>query len=195
MSLINPPLYLFLSSSFSPLSSKLLGTKDKIRRISVPFFCTVLYHVRSTGNCFSLSLRRHVHKFSKYSRMLNLATTGSTLRARRQKYTATWTIMVWTRCIYHVSVLSLLLALVNDLSNCTPWIYYLHGSGNSEWWKRLNLICFEGGEMSKPLYLCRETCSVFDDLVVELKSQMTTDESRAWVEEMILTYSPLKSMC
>ena len=28
---------------------------------------------------------------------------------------------------------------------------------NSEWWKRLNLICFEGGggEMSKPLYLCR----------------------------------------
>ena len=49
--------------------------------------------------------------------------------------------------------------------------------------------------MSKPLYLCRETCSVFDDLVVELKSQMTTDESRAWEEEMILTYSPLKSMC
>ena len=45
--------------------------------------------------------------------------------------------------------------------------------------------------MSKPLYLCRETCSVFDGLVVELKSQMTTDESRAWVEEMILTYSPL----
>ena len=97
-------LYLFLSSSFSLLSSKLLGTKDKIRRISVPFFCTVLYHVRSTGNCFSLSLRRHVHKFSKYSRMLNLATTGSTLRARRHKYTATWTIMVRTRCIYLVSV-------------------------------------------------------------------------------------------
>ena len=123
MSLINPPLSLFLSSSFSPLSSKLLGTKDKIRRISVPFFCTILYHVRSTGNCFSLSLRRHVHKFSKYSRMLNLATTGSTLRARRHKYTATWTIMVWTPCIYLVSVLSLLLALVTDLSSCTPWIY------------------------------------------------------------------------
>ena len=104
---MHPPLSLFLSSSFSPLSSKLLGTKDKIRRISVPFFCTVLYHVRSTGNCFSLSLRRHVHKFSKYSRMLNLATTGSTLRERRHKYTATWTIMVWTRCIYLVSVLSL----------------------------------------------------------------------------------------
>ena len=49
MSLINPPLSLFLSSSFSPLSSKLLRTKGKIRRISVPFFCTVLYHVRSTA--------------------------------------------------------------------------------------------------------------------------------------------------
>ena len=42
------------------------------------------------------------------------------------------------------------------------WSIQLHplnllanGSGNSEWWKRLNFICFEGGEMSKPLYLCR----------------------------------------
>ena len=33
--------------------------------------------------------------------------------------------------------------------------YYLHGSGNSKWWKRLNLICFEGGEISNPLYLYR----------------------------------------
>ena len=32
--------------------------------------------------------------------------------------------------------------------------------------------------------LCRETCSVFDGLVVELKSQMTTDESRAWVSAL-----------